>query len=38
MARLDEYVKIAEAARLLGVSKNTLRAWAAAGKIPWVNG
>ena len=33
MARLDEYVKIAEAARFLGVSKNTLRAWTAAGKI-----
>ena len=34
MARIDEYVKIAEAARFLGVSQNTLRAWAATGKIP----
>jgi excisionase family DNA binding protein len=34
MARLDEYVKIAEAARFLGVSQNTLRAWATTGKIP----
>lgn len=34
MTKLNEYVKIAEAARILGVSQNTLRAWAAAGKIP----
>lgn len=34
MTRLDEYVKTAEAARILGVSQNTLRAWAEAGKIP----
>ncbi len=34
MARLDQYVRIADAARFLGVSKNTLRAWAATGKIP----
>ena len=34
MTRLDEYVKIAEAARIIGVSPNTLRAWAADGKIP----
>ena len=34
MNRLDEYVKVAEAARILGVSQNTLRAWAAADKIP----
>ena len=33
MTRLDEYVKIAEAARIIGVSPNTLRAWAADGKI-----
>jgi DNA-binding transcriptional MerR regulator len=32
--KLDEYVKIADAARFLGVSQNTLRAWAATGKIP----
>jgi excisionase family DNA binding protein len=32
--RLNEYVKTAEAARVLGVSQNTLRAWAKAGKIP----
>jgi excisionase family DNA binding protein len=34
MKRLNEYVRIAEAARFLGVSQNTLRAWAEAGKIP----
>jgi excisionase family DNA binding protein len=34
MTRLNEYVKIAEAARILGVSQNTLRAWAESGKIP----
>lgn len=34
MEKLDQYVKIAEAARFLGVSQNTLRAWATAGKIP----
>ncbi|MGQ9576270.1 MAG: helix-turn-helix domain-containing protein [Thermoguttaceae bacterium] len=34
MEKLDEYVKIAEAARFLGVCQNTLRAWAKAGKIP----
>jgi excisionase family DNA binding protein len=34
MTRLDDYVKTAEAARILGVSQNTLRAWAEAGKIP----
>jgi excisionase family DNA binding protein len=34
MTKLDEYVKIAEASRILGVSQNTLRAWAEAGKIP----
>ncbi len=34
MTRLDEYVKTAEAARILGVSQNTLRAWSEAGKIP----
>ena len=34
MERLSEYVKIAEAARIVGVSQNTLRAWGEAGKIP----
>ena len=34
MEKLSEYVKIAEAARVLGISQNTLRAWAEAGKIP----
>jgi excisionase family DNA binding protein len=34
MTRLNEYVKTAEAAGILGVSQNTLRAWAEAGKIP----
>ena len=31
---LTEYVLTAEAAEVLGVSQNTLRAWAEAGKIP----
>lgn len=34
MTKLNEYVKTAEAARILGVSQNTLRAWAEAKKIP----
>lgn len=34
MQKLDEYVKIAEAAGILGVSQNTLRAWCAGGKLP----
>jgi DNA-binding transcriptional MerR regulator len=33
MTKLSEYVKTAEAARILGVSQNTLRAWAKAGTI-----
>ena len=34
MEKLSEYVKTAEAALVLGVSQNTLRAWAEDGKIP----
>jgi excisionase family DNA binding protein len=34
MAKLTEYVKIAEAAEMLGVSQGTVRSWAEAGKIP----
>jgi excisionase family DNA binding protein len=34
MRKLSEYVKVGEAAQILGVSQNTLRAWATAGKIP----
>jgi excisionase family DNA binding protein len=34
MIKLNEYVKVAEAARILGVSQGTVRAWAEAGKIP----
>ena len=34
MTKLNEYVKTAEAARILGVSQNTVRAWAESGKIP----
>jgi len=34
MTKLADYVKTAEAARILGVSQNTLRAWAENGKIP----
>ncbi|MBP88080.1 MAG: MerR family DNA-binding transcriptional regulator [Planctomycetaceae bacterium] len=34
MQKLSEYVKVAEAAEILGVSQNTLRAWAEDGKIP----
>ena len=33
MQKLDEYVKIAEAARILGVAQNTLRSWADSGKV-----
>jgi excisionase family DNA binding protein len=34
MKRLNEYVKVAEAAKILGISQNTLRTWAESGKIP----
>ncbi len=33
MTKLNEYVQIAEASEILGVSQNTLRAWAEKGKI-----
>lgn len=32
--RLSDYVKVAEAAEILGVSQGTVRTWAEAGKIP----
>ena len=32
--KLCEYVKVAEAAEILGVSQGTIRTWAEAGKIP----
>jgi excisionase family DNA binding protein len=34
MTKLSEYVKVAEAAQILGVSQGTVRSWAEAGKIP----
>lgn len=34
MTKISEYVKIAEAAQILGVSQGTVRSWAEAGKIP----
>lgn len=34
MERLNQYVKVAEAAEILGVSQGTVRAWAEDGKIP----
>ena len=34
MTKLNEYVKIAAAARIVGVSQNTLRLWAESGKVP----
>jgi predicted site-specific integrase-resolvase len=34
MAKFSDYAKRAEAADTLGVSQNTLRSWAGAGKIP----
>ena len=34
MPKLSEYVKVAEAAEILGVSPGTVRTWAADGKIP----
>lgn len=34
MKNLSEYVKTADAARVLGVAQNTLRKWAEQGDIP----
>jgi DNA-binding transcriptional MerR regulator len=34
MTKVNEYLKIADAARLVGVSQNTLRLWAQSGKVP----
>lgn len=34
MPKLTDYVKTAEAAEILGVCQNTLRKWAASGRIP----
>jgi DNA-binding transcriptional MerR regulator len=34
MTKLNEYVKTGEAARILSVSQNTVRAWAELRKIP----
>ncbi len=34
MQKLNEYLKIAAAAQMLGGSQNTLRAWADDGRIP----
>jgi excisionase family DNA binding protein len=33
MTKLSEYVKVAEAAEILGVSQGTVRTWAEDGKI-----
>ena len=34
MAKINEYLKTAEAAEILGVAQNTLRTWASQGIIP----
>ena len=34
MRKLNDYVKVAEAADVLGVSQGTVRTWAEAGKLP----
>ena len=33
MEKLSKYLKVAEAAQLLGVSENTVRSWADRGKL-----
>lgn len=33
-ARVRDYVRVAKAAEILGVSQGTVRTWAEAGKIP----
>lgn len=34
MTKLSEYVKVADAAEILGVSQNTVRAWSENGTLP----
>lgn len=34
MNKVNEYVKVAEAAEILGVAQNTVRAWAEKGVLP----
>ena len=34
MQKLSDYMQVAESAEIVGVSQNTLRTWAADGKIP----
>ena len=34
MQKLSEYLKVAEAAEILGVFQNTLRTWAETGRLP----
>lgn len=34
MTKLSEYIKVAEAAKMLGVSQGTIRSWSEVGKIP----
>jgi DNA (cytosine-5)-methyltransferase 1 len=34
MSKPDQYLRVKEAAALLGVSPNTIRAWGGEGKIP----
>ena len=34
MTRVNEYLTIAGAARVVGVAQNTLRQWAESGKVP----
>lgn len=34
MQKLSEYVQVAEAAEILGVSPNTVRTWAEDGRLP----